>query len=241
MRLSARMSLAASKVTAGSRLADVGTDHGYIPIALVLSGRISRAVAMDVNEGPLERARENIHAYGLDTYISVRLSDGLKELRPGEADTVLIAGMGGPLTARILREGQAVLDTVKELVLQPQSEIDLVRRYLFENGFQIIEEDIAFDGGKYYPMMRAVHGLQEPDGEDDYYYGALELQKSPEVLRKYLWGELNKRERIFASLEPDNERRRTRMRELKEEKERLGRCIRRLDRILGAREGGDGR
>ena len=92
--------------TKGSRLADIGTDHGYIPIALVQEGRIPSALAMDVGKGPLSRAREHIHSQGLDTYIETRLSDGLTELHEGEADTVLIAGMGGMLMKRILEGGK---------------------------------------------------------------------------------------------------------------------------------------
>ena len=134
MQLSARMERLASKVPYGSRLADVGTDHGYIPIALVLRGKISSAVAMDVNPGPLKRAEEHICGQKLSAYIETRLSDGLTALQAGEADTVLIAGMGGNLTKRILAEGKEVLETVKELVLQPQSEIWKVRRWLRENG-----------------------------------------------------------------------------------------------------------
>ena len=105
MQLSARMERLASKVPYGSRLADVGTDHGYIPIALVLRGKISSAVAMDVNPGPLKRAEEHIRGQKLSAYIETRLSDGLTALQAGEADTVLIAGMGGALTVRILKGG----------------------------------------------------------------------------------------------------------------------------------------
>lgn len=108
IQLSKRMSALASLVTEGSRLADIGTDHGYIPIALVQKGRIPSALAMDVGKGPLSRAREHIHSQGLDTYIETRLSDGLTELHEGEADTVLIAGMGGMLMKRILEGGGAL-------------------------------------------------------------------------------------------------------------------------------------
>ena len=122
MQLSNRMRKLASLVTKGNRLADVGTDHAYIPIALVREGRIPSALAMDVNQGPLSRAREHIRSSGLDTYIETRLSDGLEKLRSEEADTVLIAGMGGMLTVRILEGGFHCLDTVQELILQRSEE-----------------------------------------------------------------------------------------------------------------------
>ena len=117
MKLSKRMQRLASLVAGGNRLADVGTDHGYIPIALIEEGRIPGAIAMDVNQGPLLRAEAHIREFGLSTYIETRRSDGLAGLAPGEADTVLIAGMGGRLTVRILEEGGHCLGAVKELIL----------------------------------------------------------------------------------------------------------------------------
>ena len=154
IQLSKRMSALASLVTEGSRLADIGTDHGYIPIALVQKGRIPSALAMDVGKGPLSRAREHIHSQGLDTYIETRLSDGLTELHEGEADTVLIAGMGGLLTVRILSSKREVLGGAT-LVLQPQSDLPSVRGWLTEEGYAITAEDLVLEDGKYYQMMRA--------------------------------------------------------------------------------------
>lgn len=200
MQLSKRMELLASKVTEGHRLADIGTDHGYIPIALVQRGKIPSAIAMDVNRGPLERAQEHIRACGLDTYIETRLSDGLHKLTSGEADTVLIAGMGGMLMSRILEEGSPCLYTVKELILQPQSEIYLVREWLYDNGFHIAEEDIIEDDGKYYPMMKAVHGSAEKLKPSESVYGMVKIQKSPEVLMEYLKKRLAKDKEIMGCL-----------------------------------------
>ena len=130
MELSRRLRMNASFVTPGNRLADVGTDHGYIPIALRLEGVIPSALAMDINPGPLERAKEHIRQFDLETDIHTRLSDGVQALCPGEADSVLIAGMGGLLMVRILENGQGVLAGCRELVLQPQSDIRSVRAYL---------------------------------------------------------------------------------------------------------------
>ena len=106
MQLSKRLSAVASLITEGSRLADIGTDHGYVPIALVENGSIPSAVAMDVNKGPLERAQEHIREKHLEDRIKTRLSDGVKALEEGEADAVLIAGMGGMLVIRILDAGR---------------------------------------------------------------------------------------------------------------------------------------
>ena len=156
MELSKRLQAVAGLVTAGSVLADIGTDHAYIPIWLTESGRIRGAVAMDVNPGPLERAEENIREHGLKDHICTRLSDGFAALKPGEADCAVIAGMGGGLTVRILREGRSIVRTLKECILQPQSEIEKVRAFLLEEGFLFIKEDMVEEDGKYYPMMKAV-------------------------------------------------------------------------------------
>ena len=118
---------AAALVTQGYTLADVGTDHGYIPIYLLQQKKIPAAIAMDINEGPLERAKEHIALYGLQAYIQTRLSDGVAALKPGEVEAVLIAGMGGGLVMHILKDGEKVCQSAKELILQPQSEIERVR------------------------------------------------------------------------------------------------------------------
>lgn len=157
IQISDRMQAVASLVEVCGTLADVGCDHGYVPIYLLQSGKIKNAIAMDVNQGPLDRARAHIEQNELEEYIELRLSDGVKGLELGEADTVIIAGMGGALVKRIVLEGAEILEKVSELILQPQSEIENVRRYLRESGYAIVKEDMVLEDGKYYPMMRVVH------------------------------------------------------------------------------------
>ena len=134
-KISHRLIQVAEMVPEGGRLADVGTDHGYVPIWLLEKGRIPSAIAMDINQGPLLRAQENRDKYGYQEVMELRLSNGLEKLKPGEADTVLIAGMGGPLMIQILEAGQENSEGVSAWVLQPQSEIPSVRRYLIEHNF----------------------------------------------------------------------------------------------------------
>ena len=155
MELSGRLQAVASLVTAGHRIADIGTDHAYIPIFLVQEGRSDSAIAMDVNEGPLKKAEEHVKESGMEGRIEMRLSDGLEKLEPGEADTAVIAGMGGPLMLRILKAYPKTVGSLRELVLQPQSETAKVRAFLLEEGFLFIQEDMVKDDGKYYPMMKA--------------------------------------------------------------------------------------
>ena len=172
-------------VTRGYRLADIGTDHGFVPIWLVRNGVIPSAIAMDVNRGPLERAREHIAQAGLEGYIRTRLSDGLAGLRKGEADSILIAGMGGALTQRILENDPPQSLGAAELILQPQSEISKVREYLCRSGWKIDAEDMVLEDGKYYPMMHCVRGEMTLTPEESEFGPCLIASGHP-VLRKYL-------------------------------------------------------
>ena len=123
MELSKRLYAVASLVTEGASVADIGTDHGYIPIYLMKEGIASKVIALDINKGPLERARLHIVGNGLKGQIETRLSDGLCKVMPGEVDTMIAAGMGGALVIKILTEGKKVVDSLTACILQPQSEI----------------------------------------------------------------------------------------------------------------------
>lgn len=162
MELSKRLYSVASMVAPGSIVCDVGCDHGYVSIFLVEKGISAKVYAMDVNKGPLERAREHIKEYGYEEYIEVRLSDGLKEMPAGIADSLICAGMGGRLVVKILNDSPVTVKGLKELVLQPQSEIALVRKYLRTYGFAIVKEDMVEEDGKFYPVI-----LAKPAAERD--------------------------------------------------------------------------
>ncbi len=181
-------------------VADVGTDHGYIPIFLIQDQRAEKVLALDVRSGPLKRAAGHVEEKGLAGQIEVRRSDGLKGVKPGEADTVVISGLGGPLMIRILREGKDVVDNLRYLILQPQSEIADVRRYLTGAGFTIQKEDMVKEDGKYYFLMRAVPGKTEPYEEFEYTYGKKLLQMQHSILKEYLQKEQKKRERLLTQL-----------------------------------------
>ena len=131
-------------------LADIGCDHAYVAIEAVRRGRAARALACDVRKGPLQQAAEHILCAGLAGKIETRLSDGLEQVAPGEADTVVVAGMGGPRMERIL---QGRLRDFAHFVLSPQSEIPHFRRFLLAEGMQIDEETMLIDEGKYYVIL----------------------------------------------------------------------------------------
>lgn len=200
IQISRRLQSVAAFVQEGKRLADVGCDHGYIPIYLLQKKKIEKAIAMDINQGPLMRAKEHIQEWGLENYIDTRLSDGVKALKPNEVQSIVIAGMGGPLMEKILTEGNEVLQTVTELVLQPQSEIGHFRRFLIENGYEITHEEMILEDGKYYPIMRAVHGKAKEQTEAEYLYGKKLLQNRNPVLKEFLHKEQAKAEELLEKL-----------------------------------------
>lgn len=200
MELSKRLYAVAGLVTEGASVADIGTDHGYVPIYLIKNKIASRVIAMDINKGPLERAKMHIIGHGLKGQIETRLSDGLKKVNPGEVDGMIAAGMGGALVIKILEESKAVVDTLEFLILQPQSEISKVRKYLNKNGLVIIEEDMVEEEGKYYPMMKVIHGQPEEYKEYEYIYGKKLLEKKHPVLEKFLLREKYIQESIVEQL-----------------------------------------
>ncbi|MDO5418317.1 MAG: class I SAM-dependent methyltransferase [Lachnospiraceae bacterium] len=200
MKLSKRLELVASFVPEGSRLADVGTDHGYVPIYLVEKGVCPSAIAMDVGKGPLERAREHIREMGMEERIQTRLGDGLAALLPGEADTVVIAGMGGELVIHILEEGRHMWESVKQFVLSPQSDLDKVRRYLAGHGFAVRKEEMVLEDGKYYTVMLVQRGKMEYENQAQYLYGKELIDARSEVLASFLQKEKNRMQGILAAL-----------------------------------------
>ena len=206
VQLSKRLQAVANLVGETGVVADVGTDHGYIPVFLVSSGKAERAIAMDVNAGPLARAQEHIRQFGLEGQIEPRLSDGLSALQPGEAQSIVIAGMGGALMMRILADGQDIARTVGRLVLQPQSELRSFRRFLAGHGYRIVEEDMVYEDGKYYSMMAVEpvsHGIGGEPGkmtETELRYGPLLLAQKHPVLQRYLLHQREQKQKILENL-----------------------------------------
>lgn len=203
MRLSRRLEEVASFVREGGVVADVGTDHGYIPIFLVKENKVPSAIAMDVRKGPLERAEEHISEYGLEDRIQVRLSDGLEKLKPGEADTVVIAGMGGELIIRIMKQGEHMWKSVGQWVLSPQSELAEVRRFLAESGFRIEKETMLYEDGKFYTIMSVYLGEKSGDYIGDAVqetYGKYLLEEKNPVLYDFLLHENQVKQQILAGV-----------------------------------------
>ncbi len=158
IHLTPRLQAAADLVPASSVMADIGTDHAYLPLYLVETGKIQRAIASDIHEGPAERARIHIGQEGKSIVIDVRVGSGLLTLRPGEAEGAVIAGMGGLMIQKILEEGTAVAEKMTWFVLQPQNHAGDLRTWLSKHEFRIEKEVLAKEDRMLYQIFLIVHG-----------------------------------------------------------------------------------
>jgi len=160
--LSPRLSAVAERVPEGARLADIGTDHAYLPAYLLQNHKISRAIVSDLRSGPLKRARATAARYGLTERMEFRLCDGLSGLRPGEADTIVIAGMGGETIAAILAAAPWTARGDYRLLLQPMSAQNYLRPWLQTCGYTIVRECLACEGNSLYTILEVRPGGMEP-------------------------------------------------------------------------------
>ena len=174
--LTPRLNLIINQVQ-GNSVADIGTDHGFVPIELVKSGKCTKAIATDINKGPAAIAKANIKKEGLS--IDVRVGGGLSTLQKGEVEEIIIAGMGGKLISDILSAHMDIAKSAR-LILQPMNGQYELRKFLIENNFTIEEEDIAIEGFKVYNVLIVKNGEQAPFEKDIYYH-----------LPKYLFGHKN--------------------------------------------------
>ena len=205
MKLSKRLQTIADFVKKGAVVADIGTDHAHIPIYLIKNNIISKAYACDINAGPLEKAKENINYYGVKN-IELRLSNGLEKLKTDEADTFIIAGMGGELIIDILDRGQGFFD-------KKNTKIEEVRNYLLRKGLKILKEDMCIDEGKFYTVMEAVYmGKTFSYTKGELLFGKYLIDNKNPVLFEYLKKEKQKYLNII-SADGIND---TRRRELKD-------------------------
>ncbi len=199
--LDPRLRAIADRVTPGCTLADIGTDHARLPVWLCREGVIARAIAADVAEGPLRRARENIALYGCEDRVEARLSDGLSAFTPDEADEVVIAGMGGELIARILEQGGWRTPAIRWF-LQPMSAAEELREFLAGHGYALEEEWAVSAAGWIYTIMTARYtGVPTPCGEASRYrwIGLLNPAASAEN-RRYIRKQLRHIGNIYKGL-----------------------------------------
>lgn len=157
MKLTNRLNAVVGLIT-GKTVADVGCDHGKVPIKLILDNKCIKVIASDVNKGPVDACRKNVAKFGLSDKIDVRCGSGISVLATGEVDTVVIAGMGGELIADIIDSEKEIADSVNEFILQPMTSEEELRNYLQNNGYSIYNETLAAEGEKIYVIMRVSKG-----------------------------------------------------------------------------------
>lgn len=215
-RLSGRLSAIVDMVSPGMRVCDVGCDHAHVPIWLLKEGIIPSALAMDVIPGPLLKARENLALYGETDRVELRLSDGLDAYRAGEADALIVTGMGGRIIRDILMRYPDRSGDFREMILSPQADQWLVREALRMLDFGPDKELLVLEEGKYYPVIHAVKGrgirpiwpenVKAEDGlEAEDRFGPVLLAKKDPMLYRFLNWQLQINERILSSIGSDNE------------------------------------
>ena len=185
IRLDDRLSAVAKLVRTGKRVADIGTDHGYLVAYLVENGICPCGIAADLRKGPLENARQTVIQQGLSDRIELILSDGLEKIPQEACDDIVIAGMGGNLIAEILEKAPWVKDERIHIIAQPMTHAEVLRQWFTDNGFTINQEKTATDGKRYYCVISAGYtGVKEEHGASYIYTGEIKPESDTDI--KYL-------------------------------------------------------
>lgn len=191
--LDKRLSAVAALVRHGSRLADIGTDHAYLPVHLVQTGVCPSAIASDIGAGPLEVARHTVTANGLTSEIALRLGDGLSTVTAEEVEDIAIAGMGGETIAAILEAAPWVKDGRLRLILQPMTKAEDLRRWLLQNGFSVLEEHLIQDKRHLYPVLAVAYTAAVPSEDDLLIYGGFFTAEEGRPYRQMMAEHLRRR------------------------------------------------
>lgn len=210
LELSKRLQTIANKINRGNIIADIGTDHAYIPIYLCKKGVIKNSIASDISKGSLEKARINISKYNLSHSIETRLSNGLDKITlKDNLDTIIIAGMGGMLAIDILKKNTNLVNSLEKIILQPQKDIDVVRKYIHSINFVIESDEILIDENKYYNVIVAKNNMKNTSNKDiytekDYIFGKFEIEQKSKVLKAYITQQLISMESIIDLLNKES-------------------------------------
>ncbi|SEF73897.1 tRNA (adenine22-N1)-methyltransferase [Caloramator fervidus] len=205
MTLSERLNHIVDLIPPCECLADIGTDHGYVLIHCISKGICNKGIATDVKKGPIDIAIKNLKKYRVINKVDTRIGNGLLPLKEGEADVIVIAGMGGNLIANILKEGRHIANTAKYLILQPMQNPELLRKFLVNNNFKIVDEDIVKDDNKFYHIIKVINGKEEAYGKEVLYYvGKILLEKRHPLVKEYVDYKIKGLEEILKSVPKDS-------------------------------------
>ncbi|EGD46123.1 protein of unknown function DUF633 [Ruminiclostridium papyrosolvens DSM 2782] len=202
LNLKGRLKLIADKVPKCNVLADIGTDHAYIPIYLVQNGVCQKAIASDVKIGPVKMASNNISLYKLSEKIETRLGNGLDTIEINEADSIIIAGMGGTLLTELLEANKPKTVNADTLVLQPMNDLHVVRKWLYDNAFEIYDEEMVAEGPKIYFVLSAKFSGNEKQYSDfELYVGQRLIEKKDPLLGAYCRMKVQQIDKVLEQLE----------------------------------------
>jgi tRNA (adenine22-N1)-methyltransferase len=200
IKLSPRLQAVAELVKPGLKLADIGTDHAYLPIYLIQQGKSPLAVAIDVHRGPYESALKQVALQGLEDKITVILGNGLEPLQPGQVDVVVLAGMGSATMIEILEAKPELVLKLQQLVLQPMVGVGQMRKWLVENGWAINNEILVKDDGFIYTVLSALPGEQSISDWLTLELGPILLKEKPPLLKDYISKMLSDYENVLINL-----------------------------------------
>ena len=215
MEISQRLRIVGDFVTQKT-VADIGTDHAYVPIYLHKKGNIEKVIACDINEKPLQKAQQNIKLHHAENKIITRLGNGLQPLQPYEVDSIVISGMGGMLMIELLEQSRKVTNSLKELVLCPHLDVPAVRKYLHQIGYCIAEEKMIQESNIFYTILRAEKG-KEIYNKTEYLFGKKLLEKKDSVLKQFLCKAKERLQKIEKQLK-NTEKAQQRLHEIVEQK-----------------------
>ena len=225
MELSKRLKRIAEHVDKCESVADIGTDHGYIPIYLVKEGICKKAIASDINKGPIEKAKVNVAFEGVSNKVKCLLGPGLNPLKVGEVNGVILAGMGGNLTRDILL---ADMDKVKKydfIILQPAQNPEVLREFLYKKDYEIIDEDLIKDEGRFYELFKVKYNENSEKlvFEDGLYYEVSPLlrEKNHPLFKEFIEEKINRCETILSFIKEDTEAAKKRKSDLEEKINKL--------------------
>ncbi len=197
MQLTPRLEAIAKKVSYNATVADIGTDHAYIPIYLVENNIANSIYACDINQGPINMANKQIEKYGYTEEITTKLGPGLEPVVDMGIENIIIAGMGGILIKEIIEANKETAFSAHKLILQPMIAQEELRQYLIQNGFQIIDEDLAQEDRRIYQLIVAKKGISEPWADVDYHISPVLVEKKHPLLHKLIAAKENELEKII--------------------------------------------